>query len=246
MTTSTDGKARLDSAKRLAKAGGVKVLGWNDKPGKEFISLQGEGDKLEALRKELEKVGWHAWPMDEGQEGHFMDFGMQPPPARSPADQSGMTAVDLPSDALADSNYFHYRGPGSLYLNQFLAFSFFAVLLWMTRAKVLTASLAEGMVLCCVAIALILLPFHWVDISGDETNLIVRKHFFGARRVVAFSNIKQAKVYKQQVSSRGRKLRNRFTWFLAVNVISGKSFDLFLPKQKLADLAAFIQRRIAA
>jgi len=36
------------------------------------------------------------------------------------------------------------------------------------------------------------------------------------------------------------------TRFLAVTVRSGQSFDLYLSKKKLAGLAAFIRRRIAA
>jgi hypothetical protein len=247
-TASIVGKERVGAAKKLAKACGVEVLGWNDKSGKEFLSVQGDGDKLEQLRKELEKTGWHAWPVAEGQEGHFMDFGVRPPPAGVQVSQSGMTEVDLPSEPMTDSNYFRYRGPGGLYWSQVLALTILLVVLWAVRVKeVVTLPVAERMGLCCLVIALILLPMHWVEILGDESGLTIRKHFFGKRKVVPFSNIKQAKIIEQQKTRYGRVMKNgRATWFLAVNVRSGKSFDLYLPKKKLAELAAFIKRRIAA
>jgi hypothetical protein len=247
-TASIVGKERVGSAKKLAKACGLEVLGWNDKSGKEFLSVQGDGDKLEQLRKELEKTGWHAWPVAEGQEGHFMDFGMRPPPVGSPAGQSGMTVVDLPPEPMTNSNSFRYRGPGGLYLNNLLALTIPLVVLWAVRVKeVVTLPVAERMGFWCLVIALILLPMHWVEISGDGSGLTIRKHFFGKRKVVPFSNIKQARVIEQQKTRYGRVVKNGWaTWFLAVNVRSGKSFDLYLSKKKLAELAAFIKRRITA
>jgi hypothetical protein len=155
--------------------------------------------------------------------------------------------VDLPPEPVTDSNYFHYRGPGGLYLNNLLALTIPLVLIWAVRAKTVTLPTAERMGLGCLVIALILLPMHWVEITGDASGLVIRKHFFGKRKLVPFSNIKQAKVIKQQQIRYGRVMKNgRATWFLAVNVRSGKSFDLNLSKQKLAELAAFIKRRIAA
>jgi hypothetical protein len=35
------GKARIEHVRRLAKEHGVELLGWNDKPGKEFVTLMG-------------------------------------------------------------------------------------------------------------------------------------------------------------------------------------------------------------
>jgi hypothetical protein len=244
-TTSPDAKERVGSARKLANSCGVGVLGWNDKSGKEFLSVQGDSDKLEKLRKELEQAGWHVWPVAAGQEGQFMDFGMRPPPAGVPDDQSGMMAVDLPADPMTDSNYFHYRGPGGLYLNNLGGLTVVLAFIWMARVKVVTVPITERMGLWWLVIALILLLLHWVEVSGDESDLTIRKRFVGRRKVVPFSNIKRARVIKEQDTRRGIKIK-RYTWFLAVDVRSGKSFDLYLPKQKLADLAAFIKRRIGA
>lgn len=245
--TTTVSKDRIGVAKKLAKACGVEVLGWNDKSGKEFISVQGESDKLKMLRNELEKGGWHAWPVAEAQEGHFMDFGMRPPPAEAPQAQSGMKAVDLPPDPMINSSHFHYRGPGGLYLNNLLALSVLLALVWMARIKVISVPVAERMGLWWLGIALVLLPMHWVDISAKGSDLIVRKHFFGKRKVMPFSNIKQARIIEQQQTRYGRVVKSGWTTrFLAVNVRSGKPFDLYLSKKRLADLAAFIKQRIAA
>ncbi len=43
MTDGTNGKERIESARRLAKTCDLDVLGWNDRPGEEFLSLKGDG-----------------------------------------------------------------------------------------------------------------------------------------------------------------------------------------------------------
>jgi hypothetical protein len=86
------------------------------------------------------------------------------------------------------------------------------------------------------AIVLILLPLRWVDISGNKNKPTIRKHFFGKRKEVAFEHIKRARIFKE--NSRGR-----ITKFLGVDLKSGKSFDLFLPRKKQAELVAFIKCR---
>jgi hypothetical protein len=77
------GKDTVKAAMALAKAHGLEMLGWNEKPGKEFISVNSDGDgsKLEQFRSEIEKSGWRAWPVSEDEEGYTMDFGLAPPPA---------------------------------------------------------------------------------------------------------------------------------------------------------------------
>src|ERR1041384_6241793 len=138
MTSKIIGKERIESAKKLAKAHGVEVLGWNDKAGKEFISLSGDGDRLEAVQKELEKAGWLAWPVDEGAEGCFMDFGMYPPPADLPKNQSGITADDTPEESIAIGSDYKYRGPDGLFLHNVLAFGVPLLLIWFFRSTALT------------------------------------------------------------------------------------------------------------
>ena len=83
MTAEEIGKARIQSAKKLAETHGIDVMGWNDKRGKEFISVfnaSGDNEKLQVLQKEMEKNGWIAHPVEEKNEGYYMDFGMQKPP----------------------------------------------------------------------------------------------------------------------------------------------------------------------
>lgn len=92
------GRASIESAKKLAKAHGVDVLGWNEKTEKEFMSVNGDKNKLLLLQKEMEKEGWcawptpedpeDAWPVLENQKDAIMDFGMFPPPPRIKKDSA--------------------------------------------------------------------------------------------------------------------------------------------------------------
>jgi hypothetical protein len=239
MTSNIIGKERIKSAKKLAKVHGVAVLGWNDKPGKEFISFNGDGDKLRALQDEMEKAGWHAWPVDEGLQGHFMDFGMYPAPTDLPKSQDGITPDDATEEPMTIGNDYRYRGPGGLYLGNTVMLTILVSLLLLfreARAHASGLAMLERIALC-LAIPLILLPFHWVEIHTHEGNLTIRKHFFGGRKVFAFSNIKQARIYSERDS------RGYVTKFLGINLTSGRSFDLFLPKRRQEELAAFIKRR---
>src|SRR6476469_3358977 len=108
MTGNIIGKERIKSAKKLAKVHGVAVLGWHDRPGKEFISFNGDRDKLRALKEEMEKAGWHAWPLGEGQQGHFMDFGMYPAPADLPMNQDGITPDAAPEEPMTIGDDYRY------------------------------------------------------------------------------------------------------------------------------------------
>jgi len=184
MTGNIIGKERIKSAKKLAKVHGVAVLGWNDRPGKEFISFNGDGDKLRALQEEMEKAGWHAWPVDEGQQGHFMDFGMYPAPADLPTNQDDITPDDATEEPMTIGDDYRYVGPDGLYL--------------------------YNIVVLTILVSL----------------------FF------AFSSIKQARIYSERDS------RGYITKFLGINLKSGRSFDLFLPKSRQEELAAFIKRGI--
>jgi hypothetical protein len=82
-----DAKSHLAHAKQLAKTHRVNVLGWNNKPGREFISVYGDGDRLIALQKELEGQGWYTWPVENSHEGIFMDFARRPPEPGQLADE---------------------------------------------------------------------------------------------------------------------------------------------------------------
>ena len=240
MTSNLMGKERIESAKKLAKAHGVDVLGWKDKPGNEFISVNGDGDKLQTVRKELEEAGWQAWPVNEGAEGHFMDFGMCPPPSDLTKNQSGITADDSPEQQMALGGDFCYQGPDGLFLHNVLAFAVPIVVICLLRSNLLMLKTAERIGISTAAIAFILLPLHWVEISANESTLTIRKHFFGRRKAVPFTNIKKARIYRQ------RSTIGFITQFLGINLKSGKSFDLFLPKKMQVELAAFIKSRTGA
>ncbi|PYL41648.1 MAG: hypothetical protein DME29_10270 [Verrucomicrobia bacterium] len=240
MTGNIIGKERIKSAKKLAKVHGVAVLGWNDRPGKEFISFNGDGDKLRGLQEEMEKAGWHAWPVDEGQQGHFMDFGMYPAPADLPTNQDGITPDDATEEPMTIGDDYRYVGPDGLYLYNIVVLTILVSLFLVireVRAHASTLAMLERIAFC-LAIPLILLPFHWVEIHTHEGNLTIRKHFFGRRKVFAFSSIKQARIYSERDS------RGYVTKFLGINLKSGRSFDLFLPKNRQEELAAFTKRRI--
>ena len=112
-------KNQIATATQLARQHGVEVLGWNDKPGRESISVNGEGDKLLALQTAMEKSGWHTWPVTEDQEGAFMDFALRPPPVVAPATTtSEVVDEDLAEAAAVAKPTFYYARPGSLFRTQ--------------------------------------------------------------------------------------------------------------------------------
>jgi len=231
---------RIGTAKRLAKEQGAEVLGWNDKPGEEFISVNGEDDKLSALQKEMEKLGWHAWPVGEEQEGAFMDFAMRPPPATTPAKPRKITVEeDRPETAAAGKPTFHYAGPGTLFNTQWPVLAGLSALVayrWKTPALSTRVVPAIAVFLLIFAI---LLVCDWVEITAAEGKLTLRKHFFGRVRILDLADIKSAKVFRP-TDRRGK----RGSEFIHVSVKSGKSFDLFLPAKRQTELAAWFKRRL--
>jgi hypothetical protein len=234
-------KSRIVTAKRLAQDHGVEVLGWNDKPDQESISFNGEDDKLLALQKEMEKLGWHSWPVEEEQEGAFMDFAMRPPPpvTRSKPEKAA-DEEELAETVMTAKPTFHYAGPGSLFNSQWpvlgglsalAAFRFWKTPVYSTRIMLaITAFLF-------VFAALLLCD--WVEITAAEGKLTLRKHFFGQSRTIELANLKSAKVFRP-TDRRGK----RQSEYIHVSVKSGKSFDLFLPARRQAELAAWFKHRL--
>ncbi len=236
-------KRYVAEAKQLAKKHGVDVLGWNDKPGREFISVNGEGDRLIALRKELETHGWHTWAVEEAQKGAFMDFARRSPPADcspKPTDP-GITEVELDPSITAPSR-FHYAGPNALFWSAWpvfcgLPFIMFAMLV---RRKLFLSTATITATAAFMVIQALLLNCYWIEISADNGTLFIRKHFHGKTKTMNLANIKSAKIFRQTRGRRGR----RTTDFIAVKLKSGKSFDLFLPPKNQTELVALIKQHI--
>jgi len=241
------GKACIEEAKVLAKTYGISVLGWNDKAGKEFLSLNGDGDKLLLLQKEMEKLGWYTWPVEEAQEGHFMDFGMYPPTSMPVSKKTAKlfgsiesnNDLDIPVNNNAN---FQFNGIGNLFLNNLFFLCLIPVaVIWVNKnipAEWSTNFKIELSFVAIIVSGLILLPFHWVFISADSAELKIKKHFWGKLKQVPISNIKKIKIYTQ-TDRKGYKTR-----FIGINLKSGKSFDLFLPKKKQLEFAGFINSKI--
>ena len=244
------GTACVEAARKLAKAHGIDVLGWNDKPGREFISLNGDGDKLQSLRKEMEKDGWYAWPVDEAQEGHFMDFGMNPPPQQSkiksaakkdkPGSIRALESFELSIPAFTE-NKFRYDGPISLFRNNLLFLSLLPIAaIWLNRNEPANWDVGFKIGLSVGAFAVVaafLLPFHWIAVHADEVKLTIRKHFFGKIKEIPLAEIAKVKIFSE-TDRKGYKTR-----FIGFNLKSGKAFDLFLPKQKQVELYAFLRSK---
>ena len=238
------GKERIKIAKQLAKKHGVDVLGWNDKPGKEFISVNGDGDKLQCLKKEMEQGGWYNWPVDEAQEGYFMDFGMYPPTAASQTKNNG---VDDESEISTYSGAdFRYSGPTTLFFCNLLILLAIPLLIILPSLKTIiahgfilkTASIALSIIL---PLALLLLFLDWITVFADNSQLTIRKYICGKTKKIPLTDIKKINIYADP----DRYPRSIKLKFIGINLKSGKAFDLFLPKQKRNELMAFIKSRIS-
>lgn len=230
------GASPLATARHLAKEHGVDVLGWNDQPGSEFISVNGAGDKLLALQKEMEKLGWHAWPVAEEQEGAFMDFALRPPPVAARAPKSA-EEVDVSETAVPPT--FHYTGPGSLFRTQWPWLGGLAAL---AVYRLTTPAASTRVLMAIVAFALIfaiLVVCDWIEITAADGKLTVRKHFFGKIRNFEMADLKAAKIFNP-TDRRGRRQGE----FLHIIPKSGKSFDVFLPARKQRVLAAWLRARV--
>ncbi len=241
LSEDTSGKIRIKAAKQMAKEHGVDVLGWNEKPGKEFISFNGQQDKLQAVKKAMESDGWLLWPVDEEHEENFMDFGMKPPPGG--IERSGIATVADTQTPMYGEPYFRYSGPTSL----FFANLTFVILFTMIIILASKHLFLEGDIilrsLLCGSLALIiiglLLLLCWISVYADNSILMIRKYCFGKVEEIPLSNIKTIRIYTQ-TSRRGAT-----TKFIAINLKSGKPFDVFLPKQKQIELVAFIKGKIS-
>jgi hypothetical protein len=124
-------KGRFEVARKLAKTHGVEALGWNDKPGKEYISFGGNGDRLQALKPEMEKEGWHIWPQGPWEESRMMEFSLYPPPEKPDPSSMGITEDEDPLQLPQVESEYRYRGPTSNFFSQWMVLSFIPVgLVW--------------------------------------------------------------------------------------------------------------------
>ena len=238
-----NGKACIEYAKKLAKACGVDVLCWSDKVGKESISMNGEGDRLLLLQKEMEKEGWYTWPVDEEQEGSSMDFGMMPPPA-------GLKGKPSPSE---QSTQVVYTGTDFQY-SGFATTSILFYLFCLVAVGFLIASFCnknpcalqtdwKGFLWAAVIIVLLGLRAltDWVFVFADHSKLVIRRLIFRKEREMPLSNIKKIQYH----TLTGRDMRTKVGTCLVIYLKSGKYFNLFLPKQAQDELVAFIRRKIS-
>jgi hypothetical protein len=235
-------KSLLANAKQLAKKHGVDVLGWNDKPGQEFISFNGEGDRLNALRVEMETQGWYTWPVDESSEGAFMDFARRPPPIGGlpKADSPGIKEVELDGSIAVQSTY-HYSGPGYLFRTHWPALFLLCIVIVGGQQRLSFSKRAIIATVVFIVLLGLVLFCDWINISAANGELVICKHFFGTPKSTDVSDIKSAKILRQTVGYRRKK---RTTEFVAIKLKSGKSFDLFLPPKKQSELVAWIRQHI--
>jgi hypothetical protein len=240
------GKARIEAAKAIAEAHGAQVLGWKDKPGQEAISLQGDGDKLVALRKVMEKEGWHLWPVEEAAEGFFMDFGMQPPPPDWARKNALSTEAAEPSLPYASPTY-SYRGLNEYFMWNLIWAWVLAGLLFLFLYRRLPDLFLSKQVLFLLFVFLFGLSgaavafFHWTEVYAGKNGLIVRNGFWNIlsreNLDISLSDIKKAKIYATS-TGRGKSIS------MIVTLKSGKAIELFLPKRARGELLSFINGRI--
>ena len=235
--TKAASKVRLSEARKLAKACGVSVYGWNGTPGREFISVGGDGEKLQIFRAALERDGWHAWPQSAEEDGSTMDLSLYPPPEQPAPTETETAADQTPLELPNVLGTYTYRGPGGLFLNWCFVLAFiFGSIPWINKyLEVLSFSTKAGLSAGVVAMgALLGLPVLWIEISGDADKLTIRRHFFGARRYIYFRELKRAAIITDKSKRRGTFR------FLSLTCTSGKSLELYLPTKKQRELLAFI------
>jgi hypothetical protein len=237
MTTTQD---RIKVVKVLAKECRVDVLDWNDKPGKEFVSFNGDGDMLELLRKEMEADGWYMWPVDEGQEGFFMDFGLQPPPRDYKPPQISAPEISLPSTPYVGTDYRYNGLPDGVFwyaLSAAIPIGLCLLLHYSPQFQHMLKLSNEGVgTLLKISLLLILLIvitlFNQPDIYADETKLVVNTVMtFKRPREIAIADIKKVKLYVTKV---------------IIVLKSGKAIEVFIGERRGGELASFIKGKISA
>jgi hypothetical protein len=237
------GPDRIKAAKALAKAHGLEVVGWNDKVGKEFVCVNGEGDELQSLRKDMENQGWITWPMDEDEEGFFLDFAMYPRPDEPKKSEAiGEEEQDVPFVGTE----FRYRGFTTGFVGNVLFVGivcFFAIRLgelsFLSGAQYRGSVSMEVAAVAAIAVSLIFVATRdWTTVYADGANLAMRRGVYAKSLAIPLSEIKRIKLCKAQ----GR--RGFGSVWVGINLNSGKAYDLMLPKRARRELVAFVKSRV--
>ncbi len=244
MTAEEIGKARIQSAKKLAETHGIDVMGWNDKRGKEFISVfnaSGDNEKLQVLQKEMEKNGWIAHPVEEKNEGYYMDFGMQKPPTdlkrQKQADIHGIEPV-----VFYMKERFRYSGVKTGYVNSVIYISLMVLFLVPTHLSSLNSKhMILIMVASTILLSIVVALFHWIIVTADASNLIIRMPFWFDIQSFPISDIKKATLYRDNDSWYANV---KGAVFLSVKLKSGKSFDIYIPKRARGELLSFLKGKL--
>lgn len=231
---------RLIQAEELAKRHSVDVLATNNKPGKEWISFQGEGDKLLVLKADLEKLGWHQQPLDPEEENVFMDFALQPPTPEAVKAYEGKkrsqrkTAVIPPREG----QIYQYRGTPFFWARWFfILFLVFLVLAVNAKLKDLEFATkvqifgAVGGVLGAT-----IFFFSWTEVLVDSQKLLVR-NLWRKPREYAIAELKSVEIYVDK-DRRGKKTSSKS---IHATLRSGAGFNLTLPHRQVEEFYRFFR-----
>jgi hypothetical protein len=237
------GKNAIEFARQMAKSHSVEVLGWNDTPGKEYVFLSGDGDRLQAFQNSMHDAGWYIWPPDPGEEGFFLGVSLYPP--TSDPKKNSSPGISEDTRDLADvptGAEFRYSGANSTLVNNVVVLSIFPILfIWANKTighgwtQAFRLELSAATIIVAVAL---LLPLHWIAVYADDSRLVIRNGTFRRKIEIALGDIKRATHYVQRDHSIWR------TRFAGINLKSGNALDIFLPARKQRELVAYLSARI--
>jgi hypothetical protein len=233
------GRDSIAAAKALARICGVEIMGWNDRVGREFLSVNGDGDKLKAFQREIEKEGWYLWPVAEEMEGFSLDFAMRPPPDVANRKQAATSLSESPIPYAGTD--FRYSGLSVNFASTLVA----AVACGTIVALVVVGILFPGplshqavvlTIVAAAAVAIAVAAPDWSVVTANRSVLTIRKPLLGRSHEIPVAEIERAKAYLNRSSG----LTVFKTGYLVVQLKSGKAYNLYLPKRARGELATFL------
>jgi hypothetical protein len=205
-------------------ARGVPPVGWNSKPGQEYICFKEQGEKADPdeLRRDMFAAGWNEWP-DTHKDG-TMEFSLYPVPVRMPA-----TAVPL-------SEKFTYSGVDGQY----------PVIAICATALCLAISAASGIhpvaiVVSLILPALVLHPVFRLRLEAFDDHFTFKKSPFSTAQRVAYADVARVRIIAVPIGRGGHS-----SWhFVFVTLKSGKQLRIYLPETTQERFMALLNGRIS-
>ena len=224
MAEDQDKKWTVRAAALNGWARGVPPVGWNSKPGQEYICFREQGEKADpdGLKRDMAAAGWNEWP-DTHKDG-TMEFSLYPVPAR-PVSPSGTAAEKIA-----------YSGIDCQYPMLAICASALCVVISAAGGIHPVAIIAS-----LVLPALVLYPFFRLRLETFDDHFTFKKNPFSAAQRVAYADIARARIIAVPIGRSGHS-----SWhFVLVTLKSGKVLRLYPPDAMQQRFTALLNSRIS-